>query len=53
MIISNALYMEPVHGNVQSGEDWIAESADWHGDISGQLASLIEVQLIAGQWEEV
>jgi hypothetical protein len=53
MIISNALYMEPIHGYVQSGEDWMEESIDWYGDISEQLASLIEVQLVAGEWVEV
>jgi len=53
MMDTKALYMEPIHGFVQSGEDWIAESSGWDGDISGQLASLIEVQLIAGEWMEV
>lgn len=53
MIISKALYMDPIHGNVQSGEDWMEESTDWYGDISEQLASLIEVQLLAGEWVEV
>lgn len=53
MIDEKALYMEPIHGFVQSGEDWIADSADWYGDIPAQLATLIEVQLIAGEWGEV
>ena len=53
MIDTKALYIERVHGFVQTGEDWIVDSADWCGDISEQLASLIEVQLVAGEWVEV
>jgi hypothetical protein len=53
MIDTKALYIEPIHGYVQTGEDWIVDSADWYGDIPSQLASLIEVQLIDGDWVEV
>ena len=53
MIDTKALYMDPIHGHVQSGEDWIADSIDWYGDIPAQLDSLIEVELINGEWSEV
>ena len=52
MIDTTALYMHPVSGDVQLGGDWIADSIDWYGDIPAQLATLIEVQPIAGQWVE-
>ena len=53
MIQKQAFYMHLVSGDVQSGEDWIVDSADWCGDIPAQMASLIEVQLVAGEWVEV
>lgn len=53
MINSTGLYMDPIHGFVQYGEDWIADSAGWCGDIPVQLASLIQVELIDGEWSEV
>ena len=52
MIDEKALYMDPIHGFVQSGEEWIAESVEWYGDIPAQLDSLIEVKLVFSEWIE-
>jgi len=53
MIETTALYMHLISGDVQSGEEWIADSIEWHGDIPAQLATLIQVQLIKGEWLEL
>jgi len=38
-----ALYAHPQSGDIQTLGEWIDDSADWHGDIPEQLATLIEV----------
>ena len=53
MIDTKALYMDPIYGHVQSGEDWIADSIDWYGDIPAQLATLIEVKMVFSEWIDV
>jgi hypothetical protein len=37
-----ALYAHPQSGDLQTLQEWIDDSAGWHGDIAAQLATLIE-----------
>ena len=56
-------FMEPIHGSVQTWEEWVKESKGWDSEcdwgcdclsIEDQLSSLIEVAKNAqGEWEEV
>ena len=56
--ITNALghadvaLMNPETGSVDTKEQWESESKDWEGDIEAQLASLVEVVRINGEWVE-
>lgn len=44
--------MNPATGSVETEKDWIAESKQWEGDVSAQLASLVEVVRINDEWVE-
>jgi hypothetical protein len=47
-------FMNPATGSVDTYSNWVAESADWEGDVQAQLDSLVEVVKDAnGDWVEV
>lgn len=48
----SAHYMHPQTGAVQTGADWLADCADWEGDLESQLRSLILVTDENGEWTE-